>query len=154
MPRASISNTTVSQTDRRNRYRVGKCGKYNRTEESIARQKEKLHAYWADPENRRRQSNLTKARMARPGVSERIAERTAAALADPETKRRHIAGLTARFADPALREKISTNTKAAMQRWRAERLEAAAVVLRQLPRGEREAAMAGLANAAHGGSKQ
>lgn len=92
--------------------------------------------------------------MAAPGVSERIAERTAAALADPETKRRHVAGLTARFADPALREKISTSTKAAMQRWRAGRLEAAAVVLRQLPRGEREAAMAGLARAAYGASKQ
>jgi hypothetical protein len=140
----------VFQSDRRNRFRVGKCGKYKRSEESIARQKAKLAAFWADPENRRRHSDLTKARMARPGISERIAERTAAALADPAIKRRHIEGLTARFADPVLRKKISIATKAGMRRWRAERLAAASVVLRQLPRAEREQAMAELVSAAHG----
>jgi hypothetical protein len=144
----------VSSTDRRNRYRIGKCGKYERSAESIARQKAKLAAFWGDPENRRRHSELTTARMARPGVSEKIAAAVRIALADPETKERHIAGLRARFADPSLREKISTTTKLGMQRWRAWRLEEAAIVLRQLPRAEREEAMASLARAAHGTSKQ
>jgi hypothetical protein len=53
MPRAI---TDVSETDHRNRFRVGKCGKYPRTFEIIARQSEKLRAFWSDPENRRRQS--------------------------------------------------------------------------------------------------
>jgi hypothetical protein len=79
-----------------------------------------------------------------------IAERTVAALSDPAVKARQIAGLRAAFADPTLRRKISEKTKIGMANWRAERLDAAAVVLRQLPRGEREAAMAGLARAAHG----
>jgi hypothetical protein len=121
--------------------------------ETRARIRARLQAFWANPENRQRQSEITKARMARPGVSERIAERTAAALADPIVKRRHVEGLTARFADPILREKISINTKAGMKRWRGVRLEAAAVVLRQLPKVDREQAMAALASAAYGGSK-
>ena len=110
---------------------------------------EKLRAWYADPENMR----LHMERMARASTRQKISERTSAALAQPEVKARHVAGLKAAFADPVLREEISTNTKARMQRWRAGRLEAAAVVLRQLPRGERDAAMAGLARAAHGGSK-
>ena len=154
MSRTTTNTSAVSNTDRRNRYRIGRCGKYQRSAESTARQKAKLAAYWADPENRRRHSELTKARMARPGVSERIAERTVAALSDAAVKARQIAGQKAAFADPALRQKISTNTKAGMQRWRAERLEAAAVVLRQLPRADREQAIAALANTAHGASKQ
>lgn len=91
--------------------------------------------------------------MARPGVSERIAERTATALSDPAVKARQIAALKTAFSDPVLREKISTKTKAGMRRWRAERLEAAEKVLRQLPRGERDAALAGLASAAGRGQK-
>jgi hypothetical protein len=118
--------------------------------ETRARIRARLQAFWADPGNRQRQSKITKARMAAPGVSERIAERTAAALADPVVKRRHIEGLTARFADPVLRKKISIATKAGMRRWRAERLEAACVVLRQLPRAECEQAMDELVSAAHG----
>jgi hypothetical protein len=135
-----MSNSAAApQTDRRNRFRIGKCGKYQRSAESIERQRAKLVAYWADPENRARQSKLTRARMARPGVSEKISERTATALADPTVKKRQIDGLTARFSDPALREKISANTKAGMRRRRAERLGAAEKVLPQLPRGERDA---------------
>jgi hypothetical protein len=118
------------------------------TPEARARLSEKLKTYWADPEIRRRHGRITRARMARPGVSEKIS----AALADPETKERHVAGLKARFADPILREKISTNTKLGMQRWRSERLEAAAVVLRQLPKAEREKAMTALASTGHAGS--
>lgn len=142
---ASISD--VSSNDHRNRYRVGKCGRHARKPESIARQKVKLAAFWDDPANRERQSELTRARMALPGVSEKIAERTAAALADPAVKQRHKAGLKARFADPDLRALISERTKAGMAKWRADHLEAAETVLRQLPRAERERAMAGLASA-------
>jgi hypothetical protein len=123
MIRAPKQPHHVSETDRRNRYRVGKCGKYERTAETIGRQKEKLRLHWADPEVRRRHAEFTRARMAMPGVKERIAERTAAALADPAVKARHRAGL------------------------------ARAKVLRQLPRAERDAAMAGLASAADGGAK-
>jgi hypothetical protein len=145
--------SAVSQGDRRNRYRVGKCGKYQRSAESIALQKEKLAAFWADPESRYRQSDLTRARMARPGISERIAERTAAALADPETKRKQIAGLNAAWADPAKRQRQAVLTRERMAKWRAERLEAAAIVLRQLSKAERETAMADFASAAQGRSK-
>jgi hypothetical protein len=111
---------------------------------------EKLRTWYADPENMR----VHMTRMSRPSTREKISSHTKAALADPAVKARQIAGLKAAFADPALREKILTNTKIAMQRWRATRLEAAAVVLRQLPRAERETAMAELASAAHGASKQ
>lgn len=139
--------------DHRNRFRVGKCGKYQRSAESTARQIQKLKAYWANPANRKRQSQLTRARMAQPGISEKIAARTSAALADPQTKRRQREGLSRAWADPAKREAHAALTRERMVAWRAERLQAAAKVLRQLPRAEREAAMADLANAARGGEK-
>jgi hypothetical protein len=60
--------------------RQDRCGRYQRTPEIIASQRESAQAYWSDPEARRRHSELVKARMARPGVSERISARTRAAL--------------------------------------------------------------------------
>ena len=110
---------------------------------------EKLRTWYADPEN----MQIHMLRMVRASTREKISIRTKAALAQPEVKARQVAGLKIAFSDPVLREKISTNTKAGMQRWRAGRLEAAAVVLRQLPKADREMAMAALASAAHGGSK-
>jgi hypothetical protein len=104
-----------------------------------------LLAWYADADNMR----LHMERMARASTRKKISTRTKAALGLPEVKARHIAGLRAAFANPALRQKISDNTKIGMQRWRAARLEAAAVVLRQLPKAERERAMAML-NAAPG----
>ena len=66
----------MRSTDHRNRYRVGRCGKYPRTPESIERTRERLRSFWADPANRQRQSQLTRARMGRPGVSEKISAAT------------------------------------------------------------------------------
>jgi hypothetical protein len=105
---------------------------------------EKLLAWYADPENKR----VHMQRMARASTREKISIRTKAALAQPEVKARQVAGLKAAFSNPALRAEISEKTKIGMANWRAERLGAAAVVLRQLPRGECEAAMASLASAA------
>jgi hypothetical protein len=55
----------ISATDRRDRFRVGRCGKYSRTEETKNKQRERARQFWADPDNRARQSALTKAAMAR-----------------------------------------------------------------------------------------
>jgi hypothetical protein len=142
------SLTDVSETDHRNRFRVGKCGRHRRSPESIERQRETSRATWADPEKRRAQSKLITAVMARPGMSEKISERTAAALANPVVKERQRAGVKAAWADPAKREAQAALTRERMAAWRAERLQAAEKVLRQLPRGERGAAMAALASAA------
>jgi hypothetical protein len=79
MPAAICSVLAV--TDHRDRFRVGRCGKYVRTPETIALTRERLRSFWADPENRQRQSELTKARMSRPGVSEYISQQTRQALA-------------------------------------------------------------------------
>lgn len=123
------------------------------TQESRALIRERLKAYWADPQKRSEQAERTRQRMNKPDIRQRISERTRAALADPATRERQHIGLIAAWADDEKRERQAALTRERMARWRAERLEAAAVVLRQLPRGEREAAMAGLANAAHGASK-
>lgn len=111
----------VSARDHRNRFRVGKCGKYERSPESVERQRQKQKAFWADPANKERQSRLTRARMAQPGVSEKISTRTSAALADPETKQRQKAGLTRAWADPAKREMQAELTRDRMAKWRAKR---------------------------------
>jgi hypothetical protein len=79
MPAAICSVLAV--TDHRDRFRVGRCGKYERTPETITLTRERLRSFWADPENRQRQSELTKARMSRPGVSDKISAATRAALA-------------------------------------------------------------------------
>ncbi len=60
--------------------RHGRCGKYQRTPEIVARQRDSAQAHWADPDARRRHSGLIKARIARPGISERISARTREAL--------------------------------------------------------------------------
>jgi len=122
------------------------------TPEARALISERLKAYWADPEKRAKQSEHTRDRMNRPEVRRRIADGTRAALADPATRQRQFDGLTRVWADPAKREQQATLTRERMAQWRAGRLEAAAVVLRQLPRAERAAAMAKLASAAHGAS--
>jgi hypothetical protein len=61
--------------------RKGHCGRFVRTPELIARLRASAKAHWADPEVRRRHGALTRARMSRPGVSERISARTREALA-------------------------------------------------------------------------
>ncbi len=124
-----------------------------RSTESRALSRARARAFWDDPENRAKQSRKTKNRMARPGVSERISARTKEALARPEVRARQLAGLERAWAAPEARARQSEITKTAMAKWRAERLEAAATALQQMPRADREAALAGLANAARGGAK-
>lgn len=150
MPR---SPADISDNDHRNRFRIGRCGKHKRTAESIERQRASARATWDDPDKRRQQSKLIKACMARPGMSEKIAERTAAAMADPDVKERQRTALTAVWADQTKREEHAALTRERMAIWRAARLEAAAKVLRQLPKAEREQAMAALASAASGAVK-
>jgi hypothetical protein len=79
--------------------------------ETIARIRAAQHAHWANPEARAQQATLTRRRMARPGVSEKISERTKAALAEPETRARHQAAM----ALPAVRQHISERTREAMR---------------------------------------
>jgi hypothetical protein len=38
----------VSQTDRRNRFRVGRCGKYERSQETLERQRASARRFWSD----------------------------------------------------------------------------------------------------------
>lgn len=136
-------------------FRRGKCGKHTRSSESIARQKEKLRSHWSDPETRRRQRELTIARMARPGVSEKISAATKAALARPDVKQRQVAGLRQRYVDdPDLRQRVSERTKAGMARWRAETLAAAEIAIQQIPRAEREHALAKIISAASGNARR
>jgi hypothetical protein len=73
-----------------------------------------LAAYWSDPGRRAAHSELTRQRMDRPDVRERISERTKAAHGVPGMRERKLAGLTRAFADPELRCKISAATKAGM----------------------------------------
>jgi hypothetical protein len=80
------------------------------TDESRQSIRVALVKYWSDSEVRVRHGELTKGRMARPGVSERIAERTKVAMADPVVAARHRAAL----ARPETRAKISARTKQAM----------------------------------------
>jgi hypothetical protein len=135
-------------------FRRGKCGKHRRSADSIARQRERLRAFWSDPENRRRQSEKTIARMAAPAVRQRISKATAAAMAKPYVKARQVAGLKQRyFDDPGLRQRVSEATKAGMRRWRERRIQAAATVLQQLPKAELAAALAVL-NGAAGSSRR
>jgi hypothetical protein len=84
--------------------------------ETIERLRAAGRRHWADPDARTRQSELTKRRMASPGVLEKISERTKIALADPDVKARQRSGLIAAFADPALRERVSVATKLGMAR--------------------------------------
>jgi hypothetical protein len=149
MPR-SISD--VSDTDHRNRYRVGKCGKYARKPESIERARKRLCEYWGDPETRRRQSELTRARMAQPGVKEKISERTRAALADPAVRQRQRAGLAAVWTREK-RDQQRQLTIARMARWRANQLEAAETVLRQIPKADRAAVLGRLVDASGKGPR-
>lgn len=85
------------------------------TREAVGRIRAKLAAHWADPERRAQHGVLTKRRMARPGVSERISERTKAALADPEKRARHHAAVVATMASPVVRQRISERTREAMR---------------------------------------
>jgi len=93
------------------------------------------------------------ARMGRTSTRAKISARTRESLADPETKLRHVAGLQAAWADPTKRAAQAILTRQRMAAWRAKRLDAAETVLRQLPQGDREVALAALASAAEGGSK-
>jgi hypothetical protein len=87
--------------------------------------------------------------MNNPEVRQRISERTQTALADPATRERQRIGLIAAWADDEKRKRHAALTRECMARWRAARLEAAAVVLQQLPKADRERALATL-NAAPG----
>ena len=55
----------ISDADRRDRFRVGRCGKYERSPQTLERQRASARRFWSDPENRLRQSAITKAAMAR-----------------------------------------------------------------------------------------
>jgi hypothetical protein len=79
--------------------------------DTIARLHVALSNYWADPDRRVQHGALTKRRMARPGVSERISERTKAALADPEVNARRREAM----ASPVVRQRISERTREAMR---------------------------------------
>ena len=73
------------------------------TPEAIARISAAVRQHWADADTRAGHGALTKRRMARPGVSERISERTKAALADPEVNARRREAM----ASPVVRQRIS-----------------------------------------------
>jgi hypothetical protein len=77
---------------------------------TIARIRAALSKHWADPETRTQHGALVRRRMARPGISEKIVERTKAAFADPDMRARHRAAM----ASPAVRERISEGTREAM----------------------------------------
>lgn len=83
-------------------------------------------------------------RMTRPETRQKIAERTAAALANPEVKRRQRDGLARAWDDPAKREAQRLLTIERMAAWRARKLAEAQKVLAQLPKAERDSAIAKL----------
>jgi hypothetical protein len=114
------------------------------TAETRERIRAKLAAHYADPANR----EAAQKRMRRPGIRERIAERTAAALARPEVKIRHLAGLQTAWRDPDKRAAQAALTAERMTAWRARKLAEVAVVMAQMPKGERAAAVAVLVRAA------
>jgi hypothetical protein len=99
--------------------------------ETIARMRAAACKHWSDPAARARHGELIKRRMARPGVSEKIAARTKeamtnpavrrrisegtrAALADPDTRARHREVVAAAMASPVVRQRISERTREAM----------------------------------------
>jgi len=73
-----------------------------------------VRQHWANPDTRAAHGDLTRRRMARPGVSEKIAARTKAAMANPETRTRHREAVAAAMASPAVRQRISECTREAM----------------------------------------
>jgi hypothetical protein len=85
-----------------------------RTVESSNGNRAALIAYWSDPARRVAHGDLTRQRMDRPAVRERISERTKAAYDVPGMRERKLAGLARAFADPELRRRISAATKAGM----------------------------------------
>ena len=119
------------------------------TAETKERIRAALVAHYATPEARLEAVK----RMARPETRQKISKRVSAALADPAVKARQRAGLAHAWADPAKRELQARLTRERMATWRAERIQAAATDLQQMPRGEREAALAELACAARGGAR-
>lgn len=120
------------------RYRRKRAPAKAETKERI---RSALVAHYARPEAR---AEAVK-RMARPETRQKIAARTAAALADPETKRRHREGLARAWDDPEKREAQRQLTIEKMAAWRARRLAEAQALFAQLPKAEREAALASLA---------
>ena len=119
------------------------------TAETKERIRAALVAHYATPEAR---VEAVK-RMARPETRRKISERVLVALADPAVKARQRAGLARAWDDPAKREMQAKLTRKRMAQCRAERLEAAATVLQEMPGGEWEAALAGLACGARGGAQ-
>jgi len=119
------------------RYRRKRAPAKAETKERI---RSALVAHYPRPEAR---AEAVK-RMAKPETRQKIAERTAAALADPETKRRHREGL-ARVWTPEKREEHRQLTLEKMAAWRARKLAEAQALFAQLPKAEREAALASLA---------
>lgn len=78
--------------------------------ETIERIRSSLSTYWADPEKRTQHGTLTRRRMARPGIGEKISQRTRTALARPEIRARHCAAM----ASPMVRQRVSERTRQAM----------------------------------------
>jgi hypothetical protein len=83
-----------------------------RTDGSKDRTSAALVAYWSDPAKRTAHGELTRQRMGRPDIRQRISDRTKAAHDVPGMRERKLAGLARAFADPELRRKISAATKA------------------------------------------
>lgn len=83
--------------------------------EAIERLRSAWVKRWSDPDARARNIELIKLGMARPGVRERISQRTKAALADPAVRARQRAGIQRAMADPEIRRKISERTREAMR---------------------------------------
>jgi len=86
------------------------------TPKSRALIRERLKAYWADPQKRSEQAARTRQRMNKPDVRQRISERTRAALADPATRERQHIGLIAAWADDEKRERQAALTRERMAR--------------------------------------
>ncbi|HWK96224.1 MAG TPA: hypothetical protein VNR39_12460 [Pseudolabrys sp.] len=135
---------SLTDTDHRDRFRVGRCGRHARSDETRARQSRKQTENWADPDKRRQQSEVTKTRMAAPSVRAKIAARTAEAMAREDVKQRQREGL-ARAWTPERRAAQRALTLERMEAWRAAKIEEARKVLAQLPKAERDAALASLA---------
>jgi hypothetical protein len=130
-------NSVGAEKAQRQRYRRKRQPMSLETRERI---RAKLRAHYQDPVN----VEAARKRMRRPGISERIAARTAEALARPEVKARQMAGLQAAWQDPEKRAAQAALTSKRMAAWRARKLAEAAVVIQQLPRAERGAALAAL----------
>jgi len=116
------------------------------TPEARERISARLKSFWADPERRKQHAERMRVRMAMPEVRARISARTKAALADPDVRRRQRAGIAASWTFEK-REQQRQRTIDRMAAWRAKRLADAEIVLAQLSKEDRAAALVGLGDA-------